>query len=909
MSLTSEGSHRGLSPTAMTRMSDHGNEPLVSKVPEQTAPLVTQRMHSFDSDCEDEDGGHSNGGVDQSTKKKILEKIGVRGGGKVRNTADSSPTKKNFSPKIDGKKKTMFSSSLSSSLSSSPPKTGKKKMGVREHVSNRAAATEALRGRSSTRPDDKKSSWRRSLSRHGSRNSLQDDPDDYDDDLGEDADPLVAIFQGHKTQRVRFDMAAVESSDGTSYGGNEKDKKTASKNIKQFMRTTLFGAKESGSNSDVDITDCGSPESAKSEKDRISDIKGSIRLVRSFSPPILRAGSDRPMSPGRLKRFVLPTEKQEWEDFQEDPVKKEEIKKLMRKGQRAQNTHFRYEYAIKYYLEAIELLKKKKYPEQHPTYVNAVESLTDAHHAVTSLKNSANIVKMGIRHEDAGEFVKSLKMYTIAYRIRRDSLGPNHPSLVVLLNMLGSVQMKRGELLEAMQIYKLALNGRPDERIDSGRLKKQRDPLTMSVTLREMGTIFEHWGQDDAALKKYGDSLECVLKARPDLLANPTDDSDDSETLSRMGGFFISAAGGERRESATSKHKQSVPTSPSQVQHSPGEDRNASSRMLQHQQGKDGEKLKRGNALGKKEDGEDGEMEIILEGTGSGLLSSINNGDFATGYSGLYDGIFPENTMDDSPKKRSSPKKASPKHQAYGLVDVDVAMTLHQVAQIYRRRHQHTAALSAYRASLRGMKRSLGERHANVAAVLGNIANLKKEMGNVDAAYEIYQEVLRIETHLFGVAHPEVTITLHNIATIESARGEHGSAIKLYKEVISLQRKLFGVDHITVAVTAACLGDSYEKQGDHARAMTAYEEALRVRTSTLGKNHVEVGRLMHKLGKIAIIRKEFRAADACVHRSLEIYRLNKIADQNPWIRDAMRDCADIDAALAFGEGMSSTYEC
>jgi hypothetical protein len=413
-------------------MSDPGNEPLVSKVPEQTAPLVTQRMHSFDdSDCDDEEEGYSNGGVDQSTKKKILEKLGVRGGGKVRNTADSSPTKKNFSPKMDGKKKTMFSPS-----SSSPPiKAGKKKMGVREHVSNRAAATEALRGRTSTRPDDKRSSWRRSLSRRGSRNSVQDDPDDYDDDLGEDADPLVAIFQGHKTHRVRFDMAAVESSDGTVPGGNEKDKKTASKNIKTFMRNTLFGAKESGSNSDVDNSGCGSPDSAKSEKDRISEIKDSRRLVRSLSPPILRPGLDRTMSPGRLKRFALPTEKQEWEDFQEDPVKKEEIKKLIRKGQRAQNTHFRYEYAIKYYLEAIELLKKKKYPEQHPTSVNAVESLTDAHHAATSLKTSANIVKMGIRHEDAGEFVKSLKMYTIAYRIRRDSLGPNHPSLVVLLNM------------------------------------------------------------------------------------------------------------------------------------------------------------------------------------------------------------------------------------------------------------------------------------------------------------------------------------------------------------------------------------------------------------------------------------------------------------------------------------------
>eukprot|EP00984_Skeletonema_dohrnii_P026136 scaffold15433_cov111-Skeletonema_dohrnii-CCMP3373.AAC.1 len=40
--------------------------------------------------------------------------------------------------------------------------------------------------------------------------------------------------------------------------------------------------------------------------------------------------------------------------------------------------------------------------------------------------------------------IKALKMYTIAYRMRRDALGVDHPSLPVLLNMMGSVQVKRG---------------------------------------------------------------------------------------------------------------------------------------------------------------------------------------------------------------------------------------------------------------------------------------------------------------------------------------------------------------------------------------------------------------------------------------------------------------------------------
>ena len=89
-------------------------------------------------------------------------------------------------------------------------------------------------------------------------------------------------------------------------------------------------------------------------------------------------------------------------------------------------------------LAALEMLTKEEYPESHELVSKAVRKLNDCHHAQSSLKNSANIVKMGIKHENRGEFVRALKMYTIAYRIRRDALSKFHPSLPVLLNMLGS---------------------------------------------------------------------------------------------------------------------------------------------------------------------------------------------------------------------------------------------------------------------------------------------------------------------------------------------------------------------------------------------------------------------------------------------------------------------------------------
>eukprot|EP00957_Ditylum_brightwellii_P108702 8291531-Ditylum_brightwellii.AAC.1 len=69
---------------------------------------------------------------------------------------------------------------------------------------------------------------------------------------------------------------------------------------------------------------------------------------------------------------------------------------------------------------------------------------------------------MGIKHKNHIKFAHTLKMYTIAYRICCNALSKFHPSLPVLFNMLGSIQLKQGKLKEAMQIFELAMNSRPD---------------------------------------------------------------------------------------------------------------------------------------------------------------------------------------------------------------------------------------------------------------------------------------------------------------------------------------------------------------------------------------------------------------------------------------------------------------
>ncbi len=161
---------------------------------------------------------------------------------------------------------------------------------------------------------------------------------------------------------------------------------------------------------------------------------------------------------------------------------------LLKKARYAHKHSFRYQLAMRYYLLALKEITSSSSSSGYsdttaddPLTAHILKSLNDVHHAQVSLSNSSNIVQMGIQHEDANQLIKALRMYTIAYRMRRDALGVNHPSLAVILNMMGGVQIKRLDFDEAMRLYELSLNGRQDENGGRGRniLEfRNRNPLT-----------------------------------------------------------------------------------------------------------------------------------------------------------------------------------------------------------------------------------------------------------------------------------------------------------------------------------------------------------------------------------------------------------------------------------------------
>ena len=922
------------------------------KVTTKEMVVVTPSEHhdAGDDGLVDEAMQYKNASSQRSKRlnKRVIIESALRSSSSSSSTPSSSATRVSFSDNDAGNTPTTNKNKKKSSPSSSvtPSLKLRNKNRQQQQTSNTRNSKTSNEADSSTNTPRK---WRFSLF-GGSNNSgspklqhrsssrkgygtLGDSTDDLDDPTSsstKEPDPVMTIFESRNTQRVRFTLeGGGGSTGGTSTpssnengrsrrtatnasrksnsasvsfsgtdgitgigtttttekrhnsnnggGGNNNSGNNSTGNIKQFMSRALFGSSSSSSSRNGSNNNDNKQLLEEEMAREVKEISADESLIwESAATPTGPEVIHTQNSKERQAELLL--------SFTEDPKARAAVTKLLAKARKAEHIHFRYEYAVKCYLKAVNILKRAKYPDDHPTVTKTVGLLNNAHHVLSSYNNSANIVKMGIKNEDAGELVKALKMYTIAYRIRRDNLSRNHPSLVVLLNMLGSIQIKRGELKEAMQIYELALNDSPvlfsAVSTDEGDVNNNEHPienlLARSVTYREMGTIHEMWGNVDEALNFYHKSLECVAEWRETIpnsnattvnlqhnsgLAGVLDKNEDPVSQNVVGGDEGSSGGSSSSQSTNSRGYSISNVQPMSFV---GDKTDSSSSSHEH-----------------------GEMELVF-GAGGPAGSSGKPGS-----ANVYERFFPVTEQyftkdDDKPSDESS------------HADMDLSLTLHQIAQLYRAQGKFARALDAYEVALRGMKMALGKHHPNVAAVLGNIGNLQKEMGDLDGAYKTYQEVLGIESYRLGLSHPDVAITLHNIATIDAARGNHEHSLQLYRKVIGLQKKLFGEDNLSVAVTAACMGDVYEKIGELENSMDSFDDAVRIKSAVLGRHSIDVGRLLHKLGKLAFLRKEYVDAESYTARAILIYRLNKLGEDHEWFIDATRDTADIDAAIAMG---------
>jgi len=171
-----------------------------------------------------------------------------------------------------------------------------------------------------------------------------------------------------------------------------------------------------------------------------------------------------------------------------------------------------------------------------------------------------------------------------------------------------------------------------------------------------------------------------------------------------------------------------------------------------------------------------------------------------------------------------------------------------EVADLYQKGDYDHAVIAAKQA-LDLAERSFGPDHVDVALSLNNLALMYKTQKRFAAAEPLYKRSLLIREKALGPAHRSVAESLHNLAALYKAQGEFAAAEPLYKRSLAIWEKTLGPEHPSMATSINNLASLYVAQGDFAAAEPLYKRSLAIREKSLGPDHRSVAESLNNQGQ------------------------------------------------------------
>ena len=200
----------------------------------------------------------------------------------------------------------------------------------------------------------------------------------------------------------------------------------------------------------------------------------------------------------------------------------------------------------------------------------------------------------------------------------------------------------------------------------------------------------------------------------------------------------------------------------------------------------------------------------------------------------------------------------------------DVALSLNNLAELYRNQGRYADAEPFIKRSLAIFEKALGPDHPDVALSLNNLASLHYNQGRYSDAEPFFKRSLAIFEKALGPDHPDVATLLNNLALLYTNQGRYADAEPLHRRSLAIREKALGPDHLDVAISLNNLAALYDNQGRYADAEPLYRRSLAIREKALGPDHPDVAQSLSNLALLRARQGHYADAEPLYRRSLAI---------------------------------------
>ena len=214
-------------------------------------------------------------------------------------------------------------------------------------------------------------------------------------------------------------------------------------------------------------------------------------------------------------------------------------------------------------------------------------------------------------------------------------------------------------------------------------------------------------------------------------------------------------------------------------------------------------------------------------------------------------------------------RAAELRREAPGPATLELAESLHSLAQLREDEGEYDSAHSLYEEALSIHQEIRGPEHPDVAKDLGGLGRVLEKQAAFEQARRLHEQALEIYQST-DPDRPEVGRTLLSLGQVLQRTRRFDEAKVRFERALEILERWYLQDHPYVADARVALASALRSTGDAAGARAQYEQALPLLERAYGPDHPEVAMVLDTLGKLLNAADEREAAIARHRRALAI---------------------------------------
>ena len=219
------------------------------------------------------------------------------------------------------------------------------------------------------------------------------------------------------------------------------------------------------------------------------------------------------------------------------------------------------------------------------------------------------------------------------------------------------------------------------------------------------------------------------------------------------------------------------------------------------------------------------------------------------------------------------------KRKLFGSEHPSVADSLDNLGRILDQKGDYAGAERLHRDALAMRRKLLGNEHPDLAISLTNLAQVLDDKGDYAGAEALSREALAMRRKLLGNEHPYTAFGLSTLGNALFHEGRLGEAKSALQESLAVRRKALSPDHPDIADSLIGLGNVLATEGQAAQAETILRQGHEIRRTKLPKDHPDIAEAESALGACLTRLRMFDEAESLLVSSYQVLRSKQVASR------------------------------